>query len=239
MPRILNRRRSAGTSLLEIMIGIAILGGVLAVVGRIENRSDHQTTGRTNADSQATFQNLAAQYFLDNRAAYEAAMKDGTDAAVLCRINLQADGTGGLQANSTVKKTCAFDATLLRARSVWPAGASVDEAFGRYVLILRMPYDTATPPKPTGGVEGLFAVMQPGGTLAASGPMTGDLVEELTTSMRTLGGVGGLTPIGNTGPCAAMRSTATYESCGNGWKVNLADFVDAAQLAVFANALPN
>ena len=64
-------------------------------------------------------------------------------------------------------------------------------------------------------------------------------LEELAASQTTLGGTGGLIPVGVLGDCVASRTSATFQVCGNGWKVNLSDFIDNAELTTFANSLPN
>lgn len=232
-------KSARGFSILEIMVAIALLGSVLAFAMQTTRRGESQATGRSNADALSSFQQIAAQYFISNRTALEAAMDAGTEAGTKCLLNVNADGTGGTQANSTTKKTCAFDATLLRKMNLWPVGVSVDApGGGRYVAILRRIYDTAAPPVATGAVDMLVVVARPDGALTAVGP-DAQRTEELASSMTTMGGNGGIVPVGNMGACAAVRGSATYQVCGNGWKVNLADFVDATQVTTFSNALPN
>ncbi len=65
------------------------------------------------------------------------------------------------------------------------------------------------------------------------------MTDETQAGMAAMGGMGGFVPVGTMGACTTARSTTTYEACGNGWKVNLANFVDASELTAFANALPN
>ena len=84
----------------------------------------------------------------------------------------------------------------------------------------------------------LVVVERPDGALTEVGP-DAQRTEELASSMTTLGGNGGIVPVGDMEACAAIRGSATYQVCGNGWKVNLADFVDATQVTTFSNALPN
>ena len=54
-----------------------------------------------------------------------------------------------------------------------------------------------------------------------------------------LGGNGGTVPDTDREVCVAKRAAATYQACGDGWKANLADFISAAELTLFANRLPN
>lgn len=238
LPRPSSRRRQRGMSIFEISLGTALMGLVIAYAMTINTRAGDQDAGRRDADSLSSFANMAAEYYTANRTAIDAAMRAGTLASTYCRLDVAADGTGGTTAYSSTLKTCAIDPTLLRARNLWPAGMSVEARGGRYVAIFRTIYDTQATPQPTGGVEVLIALAQTSGTLS---PVTlnNRLTDEVQAGMTALGGVGGYVPIGTMGACKALRSSAAYEACGNGWKVNLANFVDAAQLTVFANALPN
>ncbi len=224
--------------MIEITLATALMGVVIAYAMSINTRGDDQGAGRNDADSLTSFANIAAEYYTANRTAVDAAMQTGTGAATHCRLDVAADGTGGRTARSSTLKTCAFDSTLLRAKNLWPAGLSVDARDGRYVAIFRTVYDTQPTPAPTGGVEMLIALYSSNGVLS---PATLDnrKTDELQAATSAMGGVGGYVPIGPMGACVARRSTTIYEACGNGWKINLASFVDTTELTVFANALPN
>ena len=63
---------------------------VLAYALQLSQTGEDQAVGRNNADALSSFSQLAGQYFLANRAAMEAAMKDGTDAAKYCKIDMAA-----------------------------------------------------------------------------------------------------------------------------------------------------
>lgn len=244
MPTLQNPNRSrtratqAGYVMLEIAIGTAIMGIVMALALDMTKTGEDQTIGRTKAETLSTFSQLASQYLISNRTAIDLAMTDGTAASTHCLINVNADGTGGTTANSTTKHTCAFDTTLLKAKGIWPKEVNTEAPGGRYVAIARKIYDTQTIPVATGGIDILIALSSPTGTLAAT---TQDprRTTELLSSMTTLGGTGGIIPIGLMGACTTKKSSSTYESCGNGWKINLADFVNPAQLTTFSDALPN
>lgn len=234
-----NKRRSQrGISMIEIMVGAALMGVVIAAAMTIDTRAGDRTTGRNDADDSMAFISSAAEYFLSNRTNMEAAMQSGTNASTYCRIDVNADGTGGITKNSTTKKTCALDATQLRANNLWPANLSVDSRGGRYVAIFRSIYDTQSTPQPTGGVDMFIALAPTSGELSAV-TLDGRTTDELQAAAAAMGGIGGFVPIGTLGACTATRSTSTYEACGNGWKVNLSDFIDSAELTTFANALPN
>jgi len=228
--------RSRGFSMMETMISLAIVASAITFAMQLAQTGEDQAAGRTNADALSSFSQLAGQFFISNRIAMEKAMDDGTDADEYCKIGVASDGTGGTVARSSTKKTCAFDATLLLAKGVWPAGISTDAFGGRYVAIFRKIYDASS--QPTGAVEALMVLASPDGTLQPAAQDARKL-EELAASQTTLGGTGGLIPVGALGDCVASRTSATYQVCGNGWKVNLSDFIDNAELTTFANSLPN
>lgn len=220
------------------MLGLIVMGLVLVMALKMTTTGEDQSAGRTNAEGISSFSQLASQYFLANRTAINSAMTDGTEKSEYCVINLNADGTGGTVAQSTSKHTCAFDATLLRAKGVWPTGMSTDVVGGRYVAIARQIYDNATLPVATGGVDLLIVLASPTGTLT---PVKTDArkTTELISSMTTLGGTGGIVPVGAMGACKTNRSLSIYEICGNGWKVNLSDFINPTEVTTFGAALPN
>ena len=229
------REYQSGFGLIEIMIGIVILGSVLAWAFRVEQRGEDQGQGRTKAEGLASFQHVAIQYFGANRSSIEKAMSDGTDAALWCKLDVAADGTGGTVANSTTLHTCAFDTTWLKFKNLLPANMQVNANGGRYAAIVRQIYSGASP---TGADDMLVVLYQPGGSLTAvaADPRRSD---ELMSGMETMGGTGGLVPVGNMAFCTTKRSSATYQVCGNGWTANLADFVSPAQVTTFGLALPN
>ena len=228
----------SGFIMMEIMLGLIVMGLVLAMALNMTMEGEDQAAGRTKAEGLSSFSQLASQYFIANRTAINSAMTDGTDKSEYCVININEDGTGGTVAQSDTKHTCAFDATLLRAKGVWPAGMSTDVMGGRHVAIARQIYDTATPPVATGGVDLLIVLASPTGALT---PVKTDTrkTTELISSMTTLGGTGGIVPVGAMGSCKTQRSSSTYEICGNGWKVNLSDFIDPTEVTKFGAALPN
>lgn len=229
------KRNIRGFSMVEAMLSMAILAAVLAYAMQLSQTGEDQAVGRNNADALSSFSQLAGQYFLANRTAMEAAMKDGTDADKYCKIDVATDGTGGTVANSITKHTCAVDATMLRAKGVWPPAMTTATTGGRYVGIFRQIYDSG---EPTGAVDAIFVLASADGTLQ---PATQDArrLEEMASGQNSLGGIGGVVPVGRLGDCLTSRASATFQVCGNGWKVNLSDFVDATQMTTFANALPN
>jgi hypothetical protein len=203
-----------------------------------KNENEHLQIGRQVADAKSTFIALASQFFQSNRSAFEAAMMDGTGASSWCLVGVNPDGTGGTLTVDTALHTCTIDTYFLRAKNLWPSGMNLDEADGRYAAVFKLEYDTQTPPQPTGGDFMFTPLIQPGGTLPPAGKDP-DAFKEALAAMRTLGGTGGVLPVGDLGGCANVRATNTYQACGSGWIINLSDYISAPQLAVFANALPN
>lgn len=222
-----------GSLMVELLIGLAIAGAVLGFVLRNGAQADSQTTGRMRADTLSSFQQLAEQYFSNNRDDIEAAMAgDVAKAAAHCRINVAADGSGGTVTMNTTKHTCAFDSTLLRAKGLWTAGMNVNvTGANRYVAIFRQLMSTDAVPVPTGTDEMLVVMAQLSGAgdVMTSGSVTfnGDAskaIQEAKASMDALGGPGGYVPPGkDTGPC--QYNATTKQTCGNGWTVTLSDFL--------------
>ena len=232
------KSKQLGLSIFETMIAIIVFAVVLQFAMKLQREGDDQQDGRQHADLMSSFMQMAVQYVSSNRAAYESATKDGTGASTYCRINVNSDGSGGSTVNDTTLHTCAFDATLLRAQGVWPSGLSVDaDGGGRYVAIFRQIY---TGGNPSGALEGIVVHSPQSGALSAV--TTADM-KELTTKLQAgvaaLGGSGGFIPIGDFVTCKTERASTTYQACGNGWVVNLSNFISSAQLTTFGNALPN
>lgn len=222
-----------GFSMLEVMIGLALTGTILTGALVMMTRADDQTAGRNKADILVSFQQLAGQYFIANRTDIEAAMAgDAAKSGIHCLLNVAADGSGGLVTANSTKHTCAFDATLLRAKGVWPSGMSVNAmGNGRYVAIARQIMSTDAVPVPTGADE-MLIVHAPlsGGDVMTSGTVafSGDAkraIEEIQASMAAMGGSGGYVPPGaDYGNC--QYNATTKQVCGTGWAVSLSDFID-------------
>lgn len=234
--KIHQRRKHRGAMLVEFLIGAAVLGLVINYFLDLQRQNDVQVKAKADAEAQSMFIQVASQYFLNNRSAFDTAMDTGTGANQYCMLGVNADGTGGTQANSTTLHTCAFDANLLVAKGLWPSGLSTSTKNGRFTMILRRVYDST--PAATGGHEAFFVLASTTGSLSAV-TMTRETSTALAAGKASLGTVGGYVPVGNMGGCAAIRTTSTYQACGEGWQVNLANFISSAQLTTFGNALPN
>lgn len=226
--------------MLEIMIGTALLGAVLASAMLMNKQSESQVAGRNKADALASFQQLATQYFNNNRTDIEAAMGgDAAKQALVCRINEAADGSTATTAANSTKRTCAFDASHLVAAKLWPAGLSPNLPSnqmpvsgvngGRYVAIARQIMNGATPT----GADEILIVLAPldasnnvmtTGTVAFSGTKDA-FSDEQKASLNALGGTGGFIPPGTDyGPC--QYNGTTKQACGNGWSVTLSNFIN-------------
>lgn len=140
--------RQRGFTMLEIIIGLALLGVALLGFARLQAQQTEAAQARTQGEALASVQAIFAQYFLVNRSEIMSAM--GASAAndanvqkhcVIKVTNLTAainpgatpgaagpNGTlawsGGAGINDGLK-TCAFDLTLLQARGLWPTGLVV------------------------------------------------------------------------------------------------------------------
>lgn len=231
--RLKRIRKEAGIGLVEVIIGLAIAGALLGYMLRMNTRAESQTTGRAQADQLASFQQLAAQFFVSNRNDFDTAMGGDTSmSSKYCLINVADDGTGGTDTMNATKHTCAFDSTLLRAKSLWPSGMNYNAtSANRYVAIVRQIMSTDAVPAPTGAVELLVVMAQldTAGNVRTSGTVTfsGDAakaIQEAKASMDALGGTGGYIPPGkDVGPC--QYNATTKQVCGNGWTVKLDDFL--------------
>ncbi|MGE3342289.1 MAG: hypothetical protein AB7L71_02545 [Vicinamibacterales bacterium] len=225
-----------GIGMLDALFGIVFLGIVLGFALSMMQNNQQESEGRAEADVLSSFIQLSTQYVSSNRTAMESAM-DGTGASTYCLIGVAADGTGGTTVSDTTLRTCGFDASFLRKQGLWPTGMPVDFEDGRYVAVWRKVYNGSTA---TGAIEAVIVHASTSGALTAVSP--GDQAArntKLASGMEAMGGTGGYVPIGDMVACKTERSSSTFEVCGNSWKVNLANFISPAQLATFANALPN
>jgi hypothetical protein len=227
-----------GTVMIEIILGVIFMGAVLVAVLLLTRSNDVKADARSEGQSLGEFRQAASNFFRANRSVIETAMADGTGADQWCRIGVAADGTGGTQTSSITKHTCAFDASLMAAKGLWPNGLATGTRDSRFVVIFRQIYHSTTPTMATGDVDALFVLSPLNGALEPS-VVTSDTVDQLTAAKSAGGGAGGYVPLGRMGACTVQASSTTYEACGNGWKVNLSDFLDSAQISAMADSLPN
>lgn len=215
--------------MVEVLGSIAFAGVVLSSGLMLKQKGDDQATGRANAETLLDFQQVAVQYFHANRVEIEAAMGgDMAKAGVHCLINVPASGVGGTVSMGAVSRTCAFDATSLKAKGVWPTGLTINTAGGRYVAIVRQVMASGAP---TGADEMLFvlATLQNGNVMTSgSATFTGNVgrtMEQLHAGASTLGGAGGYIPPGKDYAQCKWNGT-TKQVCGATWAVNLSDFLN-------------
>jgi type II secretory pathway pseudopilin PulG len=220
-----------GMIIIEIIIGLGLIGVALAMGMYVNRTAEDQSSGRVTADTLSTFQQLASEYYLANREGFTLAMNgDATAMDTYCLINVPQSGGGGTRAATSGKHTCAFDTTQLRAAKQWPSQLTVNanKGSGRYVAIVRQIMDGSV----ATGADEMLIVTAPlsNGNVMTAGAVafTGDKsrkAEEIAATMAALGGTGGYIPPGtDLGPCA--YNATSKQACGNGWTVQLSDFSD-------------
>jgi type II secretory pathway pseudopilin PulG len=231
----MSMNKQAGFGMAELMVATAIAGSVIAFAIALTSRAKSDQVAHVVADDFTSFQNAAAQYFSANRTAMTAAMTGGTNASNFCQVNVASSGAGTL-VNSVTLHTCAMDASQLKYANALPPGVASTNAYGqKWVAIFRAIYDSAGT-TPTGSVDMLTVAVDDNAPTSGVDKRRWD---QVTEAAATAGGNMGVIPDGNRGSCKAERSTNTFKACGNGWSVDLSQFINATQLATFANALPN
>ncbi len=230
-------RHAGGFALFDLLLAAAVAGLLIAGIMPFMSRATEDLGSKAIADQLNLFKAGAQAHFQANRAAYDAAMKDGTGAANLCKIGVNVtDGTGGTVANDTTLHTCAIDGTMLKYLQALSAGFPANNAYGeQWVVIYRQMWSGG---QPTGSDEAFFAsaaITSGGGAVAANDRRFHIAVN----AGSAFGSGGGAVPDTDRGVCIAQRSSSTYQACGDGWKINLGDFVSSTQLTTFANRLTN
>lgn len=137
-----------GISLIEVILGVAILAVAMLAFVNMQSAQQDIQTGRTKGEELASVQSLFAQYFLTNRSEIMQAMaaSAASDANVQKHCVIRVDNLnaavnpgstpGAAGPNGTLawsggagindgKKTCAFDLSLLQAKGLWPRNMSV------------------------------------------------------------------------------------------------------------------
>jgi type II secretory pathway pseudopilin PulG len=154
-------------ALADLLLAIAVLAMVLAAAMPLLARQGDELAAKAIADDLRLFRIGAEEHFKSNRAAYEAAMVDGTGAGQLCRLGVNpVDGSGGTQANSTTLHTCAVDGTQLAYLRALPSGLRPRNVYGESWVAIHRLVDGGG--SPSAGVETLFvsaAVASGGGAL--------------------------------------------------------------------------
>jgi hypothetical protein len=234
-------KKQRGSFMFEALLAVLIVGMMAAYAVPMMQAGRIQENGKSTADSFSSFQQAAAQHFISNRSAYEAAMKDGTNADKVCMVGVDpVTGAGGAQANSVTKKTCAIDGSMLKYLKALPADLSLKNRYGEsWVAIFRLIYDNQATPAPTGAVDMLVVSAAVAGAAAPQVIPDAERHKENLAAAGLVGGSGGLVPDADRATCVASKTGGKYEVCGNGWRVNLSDFVDPTGVTAFADRLTN
>jgi type II secretory pathway pseudopilin PulG len=231
------RAPQRGLALADILLATAVMSMIIAAAMPLLARQGDELTAKAIADDLRLFRTGAEEHLKSNRAAYEAAMADGTGAGQLCRIGVNpVDGSGGVQANSTTLHTCAVDGTQLAFLQALPPGIRQRNAYGESWVAIHRLVDGAG--SPSAGVETLFvsAAVASGGAAVPLDPQRWQIAR--SAAMQLERGGGGI-PDTDRSTCIARRAVTTYQACGDGWKANLSQFVNATELTQFSNRLPN
>ncbi len=264
-------RRARGFSIFEMLLSVAAMGVALGFAIQIMSENEYRNVGRGQAEQMGTFEQVVANYYWANREEMMSAMSAAaaTDANVQkhCVIRVTTPtaaivpgttpgtaGTNGTLAWSSTRYTCAFDASTLVAKGLWP-GSSMgvtghDPDMGgdwAYVAIFRR-QRLAGPDGTLGNTddtwspdaEMLIVRADVDGTLPTinTDAVRKDSQRMLTlTSQRLASGTnGGVIPVGDLSWCSAT-STAV-QVCGLGWTMDLTNFIDAGSLTTLKTALP-
>lgn len=260
-PGVMLRRAQRGMSLIEMILGLGIMGATLVFVTTWGMQKGEKDLGRVDAEALSSFQQLAAQYFISNHTEIMDAVtatEIGDAARRHCVLSIaditqpvDPDAGNGTLAVSFDRRTCAFDATLLAAYKMWPSMVidyNDPDTGGawRYAAIIRRVMGPGEDgiagnddDTPTGAADMLVVRMDLDGTLPSIVPAAwkDDHVRRsrVTEARNVLGGTGGMIPVGDTGACEATGDRV--EACGNGWKVHLEDFLSPAQYSAVKGAL--
>ena len=222
--------QQAGNSLLELILSLGVMAVISMSVVIMNSKAQSQEKGRLASDAIQSFTQLAAQYFIANRSALESVMSGAADPSLApgsCAINITSSNTSGVPTANPSQHTCTIDATLLQAKGLWPLSMPINQGSHRYVAIFHQ-LPSADASSSADEVLVLVAEVQNGviktqGSAVYTAPLT-EFVEQTAASLASLGAQGGFIPPGKDfGTC--RYNTQIKEACGQGWKVNLADFL--------------
>jgi hypothetical protein len=219
-----------GNSLLELVIGLGLVMAMSLAVLEMNNKAQAQEKGRLGADALQAFSQVATQYFIANRVALESTMSGQSEAGLangLCAINFSTLTPLGVPSANTLKHTCAIDTSLLREKGLWPQSLSIDQGSQRFVAVFRL-LGLPGSSMPADEVLIFSAELQEGmvrtqGEVLFTAAMS-QFVEQTAASLGSLGAAGGYVPPGRDyGNC--HYNAQLKEICGQGWRVNVADFL--------------
>lgn len=233
------RAGQQGIALAEMALAVSLAAIMYVMVAPLIIKSQDVGVAKSVATDYTAFRAAASAHFQSNRGAYEAAMSAGTDANKLCKVGVNADGTGGTVVNSTTMHRCAIDVSMLRFLKALPSNVAVRNRYGEtWVAIFKQVYDTAPTPAPTGAVE-MFIVSARVDGVAPLMPSDPRAYDEAITASGFVNGQGGVIPDSDRSTCVASKAANKFEACGPGWKANLADFLEPSEVSAFANRLSN
>lgn len=264
-------RPARGFSIFEILLSVAAMGVALAFAIQIMNDNEYRDAGRNNAEQMGSFEQVVTNYYWANRTAMMSAMSASAASDVNvqahCVINVTnpaaaiapgatpgAAGTNGTLAWSSSRYTCAFDASMLVAKGLWPGNTmgvvGHDPDMGgdwRYVAVFRR-QRLAGPDGTLGNAddtwspdaEMLIVRADVDGTLPTIGTdamrKDNQRMLNLTSQRLAAGTSGGVIPVGNLAWCSATSSAV--QVCGMGWTMDLSNFIDAAGMTTLKAVLP-
>lgn len=134
-------RRHRGFLMMEIIVGMALMGMALLIFTQLQSRHQNTEAGRVEGETMLSAQAVFAQYFMANRTemldAMAAVDADNANVQRHCLVRVgsvnnpaAAPGNGTIAWNGGPAindglKTCAIDLSLLQARNMWPRGFNV------------------------------------------------------------------------------------------------------------------
>jgi len=226
-----------GVTLLEALLATAIAALMLGTLMKLLSDSQTELRAKNVADQIQNFQRVATHYYQSNRSQIMQAMENDNngEAGEYCRIDLDKNGKGGTPAFDLKNNTCMIDASLLKARRLLPERGTDKTAHGeKLVAIFKRRQDEDTQML-TQDVEMLVLTVL---DKKASGyTRNKSRFVESTSIANYMGATGGVLPDQDRGKCIVDKSKGLYEICGNGWKLDLRDFLDSGQMGSFRSLL--
>jgi len=218
------KRPEQGFGMIEVLLAIGIALMMLTGISKLMSDARREMGAQSAAETLRAFQTAAQSYYEAHREAILKVTEDGTEASTYCQVQV-GGGSSGVAAFDTGKHTCAFDASLLKARLLLPANArETNDSGERLVAILRQIYAEG---EPTGHAEILIVAAD------ASPDHSPGRHEKNLAVVANLGHSGGLVPDRDRGICNAHE----LQVCGNGWQIQLDNFLGAEQIERFKGQL--
>lgn len=216
-----------GISMTEAMLATALttIAATGAGVVMLQNNSD--VTAKAVADYALSFQSAALNYAQKRRSEILAAASDGTGAGDQCVVNYVSPAASEV-ANNTAKKTCAVDASYLKAVGELPPSFSTTNAFGQApVAVFRRVFTGGTP---TDNLELLIVNASVVGAKTYSASHSAPNQRALFRAMASMGASGGVVMGENVNPTCPYDSSdpSNRFACGTqgAWKAKLEDFLN-------------